>query len=224
MAQIQVIRTIITRRTNPLSKGRFPPPGSTHKLTHSVTGFNTLPPSFGFRFSLYWDLRSVSITMTGWWKVCVMGISKPKDRLMPVYHAATGDHLPSPLSLYKSIALFTGSRFVVARERLSWRTHRLISSPFTILPTLFASSILAIPFILPPFVHLPYKGGASVDRSYRSQYHAADVLLASTETVLTFIVAYPAAVALGKVLLQTAPERGLAGGQMESFLRLMREV
>lgn len=38
------------------------------------------------------------------------------------------------------------------------------------------------------------------------------------------MVAYPAAVALGKVLLQTAPARGLPGAQMEAFLRVMREV
>ncbi|KAG8892655.1 hypothetical protein FRB99_002554, partial [Tulasnella sp. 403] len=38
------------------------------------------------------------------------------------------------------------------------------------------------------------------------------------------MVAYPTAVALAKVLLQTAPERGLPGGQMESFLRVMREL
>ncbi|KAG8971235.1 hypothetical protein FRB90_010558, partial [Tulasnella sp. 427] len=38
------------------------------------------------------------------------------------------------------------------------------------------------------------------------------------------MVAYPAAVALGKVLLQTSPSRGLPGGQMEAFLRVMREL
>ena len=59
---------------------------------------------------------------------------------------------------------------------------------------------------------------------HRSQHHAADIGLACVETITTFMVAYPAAVALGKVLLQTAPIRGLPGGQMESFLRVMREV
>jgi hypothetical protein len=50
------------------------------------------------------------------------------------------------------------------------------------------------------------------------------MLISSLETVWTFSIAYPTAVTLGKILLQTAPERLLPGGQMESFLRVMREV
>lgn len=41
---------------------------------------------------------------------------------------------------------------------------------------------------------------------------------------MTFTIAYPAAVALGKVLLQTAPERGFPVGQTEAFLKVMRDV
>lgn len=37
-------------------------------------------------------------------------------------------------------------------------------------------------------------------------------------------LAYPACVAIGTVLLQTSPPRGLPGARMESFLRAMREV
>lgn len=56
-------------------------------------------------------------------------------------------------------------------------------------------------------------------------HHAhADVLVSSLETVVTFTIAYPAAVALGKVLLQTAPERGFPVGQTEAFLKVMRDV
>ena len=44
------------------------------------------------------------------------------------------------------------------------------------------------------------------------------------EVLFTFWVAYPAAIALSKVLLQTAPDRGMPGGQMEAVLRVMREV
>ena len=58
----------------------------------------------------------------------------------------------------------------------------------------------------------------------RYQHRAFDLLLAGVETVVTFSLAYPAAVALGAVLLQTAPRRGLPGGRMEAFLRAMREV
>lgn len=39
-----------------------------------------------------------------------------------------------------------------------------------------------------------------------------------------FRLAYPACVALGAVLLQTSPPRGISGNKMESFLRGMREV
>ncbi|KAG8872361.1 hypothetical protein FRB97_007704 [Tulasnella sp. 331] len=56
------------------------------------------------------------------------------------------------------------------------------------------------------------------------QHNMADIAVACAETILTFMIGYPAAVALGKVLLQTAPERGLPGGQMEAFLRVMREL
>ena len=62
----------------------------------------------------------------------------------------------------------------------------------------------------------------SLTRSY--QHSSFDLLLAGVETVVTFALAYPAAVALGAVLLQTAPLRGLAGQRMEAFLRVMREV
>ena len=58
----------------------------------------------------------------------------------------------------------------------------------------------------------------------RYQHRAFDLLMAGIETVVTFSLAYPAAVALGAVLLQTAPQRGLPGGRMEAFLRAMREV
>lgn len=39
-----------------------------------------------------------------------------------------------------------------------------------------------------------------------------------------FHLAYPSCKAIGSVLLQTAPARGLSAGRMESFLRAMREV
>ena len=58
----------------------------------------------------------------------------------------------------------------------------------------------------------------------RDQQRPADLFLAAVEVLFTFWVAYPAAVALAKVLLQTAPDRGMPGGQMEALLRVMREV
>lgn len=61
------------------------------------------------------------------------------------------------------------------------------------------------------------------------------MLISSIETFCTFSIAYPTAVVLGKVLLQTAPERqgssmGTASnvtggsGPMEEFSRAIREV
>lgn len=52
------------------------------------------------------------------------------------------------------------------------------------------------------------------------------MLISTLETLWTFSIAYPTAVSLGKILLQTAPERAPSGqtGPMEAFLRAMREV
>jgi hypothetical protein len=46
----------------------------------------------------------------------------------------------------------------------------------------------------------------------------------TVETVVTFNVAYRASVGLGTVSLQTLPERWLARGRMEAFLRAMNVV
>jgi hypothetical protein len=61
---------------------------------------------------------------------------------------------------------------------------------------------------------------------HRSQHITLDMLISTLETIWTFSIAYPTAVALGKILLQTAPERAPpgSGGPMETFLRAMREV
>lgn len=56
------------------------------------------------------------------------------------------------------------------------------------------------------------------------QIRSFDLFLAAVQTVVTFSVAYPASVALGSVLLQTSPARGLTNGRMEAFLRVMKEV
>jgi len=55
-------------------------------------------------------------------------------------------------------------------------------------------------------------------------YRKFDLMLAAFQTVVTFNVACRASVMLGTVLLQTSPERGLAGGRMEAFLRAMKDV
>ena len=56
------------------------------------------------------------------------------------------------------------------------------------------------------------------------QIRSFDLFLAAVQALVTFSVAYPASVALGSVLLQTSPARGLVSGRMEAFLRVMKEV
>lgn len=70
-------------------------------------------------------------------------------------------------------------------------------------------------------IHYNYSFTYTFDRS---QHRPVDLLLAAIETIITFSIAYPAAVVQGAVLLQTSPTRGMPGGRMEAFLRTMREV
>ncbi|CAL1709761.1 unnamed protein product [Somion occarium] len=83
----------------------------------------------------------------------------------------------------------------------------LLSNPYTLSPLFFCGSIFGAYLFIPPFQHRDF-----------------DLFLAAVETIVTFYLAYPAAVALGSVLLQTAPSRGLPGARMEAFLRAMREI
>jgi hypothetical protein len=66
--------------------------------------------------------------------------------------------------------------------------------------------------------------GANIFLFDSLHYRTFDLMLAALQTVVTFNVAYRASVVLGAVLLQTSPERGLAGGRMEAFLRAMKDV
>jgi hypothetical protein len=60
--------------------------------------------------------------------------------------------------------------------------------------------------------------------NHSHQQRKFDLVLAGVEAAVTLSVAYPAAVSLGSVLLQTSPARGLTSGRMESFLRAMKDV
>ncbi|KAI0703022.1 hypothetical protein BC835DRAFT_1078291 [Cytidiella melzeri] len=116
--------------------------------------------------------------------------------------SATGNHIPPVLS-------FVPTRF---RHSMSHYTYppilaNLLSNPYALAPLCFCTAILCALSVLPSYQH----------RSF-------DLMLAAIETIVTFSLAYPAAVALGAVLLQTAPPRGLPGGRMETFLRAMREI
>lgn len=143
-----------------------------------------------------------------WTAVCTLFVSGfffgNHDRLVE----ATGNHLPTPLSIIKTLTAIGGPNSAArTREKPSSAVLRFVSNPFSVLPSFFAGCILMFSALLDP-----------------SQHHSADVILSCGITVFTFMVAYPAAVALGKVLLQTAPSRGMPGGHMESFLRVMREL
>ncbi|EIN14641.1 hypothetical protein PUNSTDRAFT_96639 [Punctularia strigosozonata HHB-11173 SS5] len=119
----------------------------------------------------------------------------------------TGNQIPSLSSYIQSLR----SRFPTAipsdEVEPAKPISRLLSNPYSISPIGFSVAILyGANFLLP------------------HQHRAFDLLLALGEAFVTFSVAYPAAVALGAVLLQISPARGLADGRMEAFLRAMREV
>lgn len=112
---------------------------------------------------------------------------------------AAGHSLPSLSSLLQT----TQSPFHMSLSAM----YRIFSNPFTLSPLVFTSCLIFTAYFIET-AHHPL----------------VDLLVSSLETVVTFSLAYPAAIALGKVLLQTAPERGLPAGQTEAFLRVMREL
>ncbi|TFK52856.1 hypothetical protein OE88DRAFT_1677493 [Heliocybe sulcata] len=117
-----------------------------------------------------------------------------------------GNYLPPVSSLLRSIS----SRYPTASSYTPLSTTPtgiFLSNPFTLSPIVFSSSLLLIVLAVPP-----------------TQHQAFDLLLSSVETIVMFRISYRACVALGAVLLQTAPGRGLPGGRMEAFLRAMREL
>lgn len=95
----------------------------------------------------------------------------------------------------------------IASQRKAVEYPHSIANPFFLAPLAFGCAIIGSTFILP------------IER-----HRAADLLFAGMETLLTFNVAYPTAVTLGKVLLQTAPDRGTVDGRFESFHRVVREL
>ncbi|KAI9060095.1 hypothetical protein FKP32DRAFT_1595833 [Trametes sanguinea] len=113
-----------------------------------------------------------------------------------------GNHIPSLASLIPARSRYRASSFAYPPL-----LDNLLTNPYSLAPILFASCVLFTATSVPPRQHRPI-----------------DLILAAVETTVTFKLAYRAAVALGAVLLQTSPARGLAGGRMEAFLRAMREI
>jgi len=118
---------------------------------------------------------------------------------------AIGNHLPFSWEYFRSI--LRQSRVPLSKAAPTSQLGILISNPYSASSLLFSVCLAAGDLIAP--IQL---------------YRSIDLLLATLETVLTFSIAYPASVALGKVLLQTAPPRGLLSGRMEAFLKIMREL
>ncbi|EJF61727.1 PAP2-domain-containing protein [Dichomitus squalens LYAD-421 SS1] len=116
--------------------------------------------------------------------------------------STAGNRIPSLASLLPSRSRYSASAFTYPPA-----LNNLFTNPYALAPIGFASAVLFTALSLPASQHRPF-----------------DLILAGLETIVTFNIAYHAAVQLGAVLLQTSPARGLAGGRMEAFLRAMREI
>ncbi|KIJ43902.1 hypothetical protein M422DRAFT_169220 [Sphaerobolus stellatus SS14] len=120
---------------------------------------------------------------------------------------ATANRLPSIPALMQSIRQPHRSSISHIELPPSTTLGKTLSNPYTIVPAALSLGLLGL--------------WSLIDGS---QQRSGDLLLATLLAFFTFSVAYPAALALGKVLLQTAPSRGAIGGRMEAFLRAMRDL
>ncbi|KAI0028760.1 hypothetical protein K488DRAFT_89423 [Vararia minispora EC-137] len=112
----------------------------------------------------------------------------------------TGTRLPPPS------ALLDPSR-IAHRPPPTSAPARMAENPYSVLPVALAGAVVAVAVLVPA-----------------SEHRACDLLLAAGAACAMFALAYPACVAIGAVLLQTAPARGVEGGRTEAFLRAMREI
>ncbi|KAG8745434.1 hypothetical protein FRC12_014543 [Ceratobasidium sp. 428] len=123
------------------------------------------------------------------------------DRLV----LATGSDLPSLSTLFRSSSSSSSSHSNSSSGKP--RLQALLDNPFCVAPVVFGTALLAV--------------STSV---VSTEHRSLDLALAAAETLITWMIAYPSALALGKVLLQTAPERGMRDARIEGFLRVMREL
>ncbi|KAF9518729.1 hypothetical protein BS47DRAFT_1337850 [Hydnum rufescens UP504] len=121
---------------------------------------------------------------------------------------ATGSSLPDPATALSTVPFLRRAvRPIITILHSSPMASRVLSNPFTMAPVSFSCLLLYATYF-----------------AEASQHVSLDMLISSLETVWTLSIAYPTAVTLGKILLQTAPERLLPGAPMELFLRTMREL
>ncbi|KAG6816229.1 hypothetical protein H0H93_008285 [Arthromyces matolae] len=122
-----------------------------------------------------------------------------------------GIEFPVILALITILSIFGTSIFYSNHARLdpvpTTSLGLAFSNPFTLAPLVFAGLIITVALGVPTEHH-----------------RICDLVLAGLITIVTFNLAYRACSVLGTTLLQTAPPRGMPGGKMEAFLRVMREV
>ncbi|EKM78211.1 hypothetical protein AGABI1DRAFT_121370 [Agaricus bisporus var. burnettii JB137-S8] len=118
----------------------------------------------------------------------------------------TGNRMPSPFAFLRSLMQSSKQTIYTNTFSPSPLTN-MLTNPYSSSPLVFCLAMFGIAVFLPATHHRP-----------------ADLVLASIIALVTFKVSYRACIILGTVLLQTAPQRGLASGRMEAFLRVMRDV
>ncbi|CAG7850191.1 SubName: Full=Uncharacterized protein {ECO:0000313/EMBL:CCA72250.1} [Serendipita indica DSM 11827] len=125
---------------------------------------------------------------------------------------ATGIYLPSVRHVLRSLS--PSNPVAITKFRPS--STLLLSNPYTLFPVICTGLLISI---------------STFPMSIESQ-KAADMLVAGIEAAGTAWLAWPACLVLGKVLLQTAPERSpstaetltATKGTMEALLRTMKEI
>lgn len=137
----------------------------------------------------------------------------------------TGSQLPQLTSLLPS----TRTSFHVPKGKKQQPTpiDTVLSNPFSLAPIAFSIALVFPSFFLPGYVDDVQCESSELQANSSANSHQVrsfDLFLAAAQALVTFSLAYPASVALGSVLLQTSPARGLASGRMEAFLRVMKEV
>ncbi|KAI0311419.1 hypothetical protein OF83DRAFT_762624 [Amylostereum chailletii] len=116
----------------------------------------------------------------------------------------SGTQLPSVgLLLDPSRSSYAASK----AEQPATHAARVLANPYSLAPIALSLVLFLTPILVPA-----------------TEQRAVDLLLAAAAATGMFALAYPSCVAIGTVLLQTSPQRGLSHGRMEGFLRAMREI
>ncbi|KAF8688666.1 hypothetical protein RHS03_09527, partial [Rhizoctonia solani] len=119
--------------------------------------------------------------------------------------AAAGPDLPTLSSIFSQFRSSSSRSSEKSRTQSQYdnrtRWVKILDNPFCAAPVGFALALLGVSLFLSS-----------------TEHRSLDIALAGAETLITWAIAYPVAVSLGKVLLQTAP----AG--LEGLDRVVREL